>query len=158
MRTRGAPILHAVDAQPAAARRQAGAGLVEVLVAVVVLSIGLLGIAGMQLASLRSNHSAWMRSEATVRAYDIMERMRTNRDQALAGGYDIALGAAAPSGSTPRDLDLQEWKQDLAVLPSGDGAVARTVAAGSTLLTVTIQWDDSRGQLAPQQFVTVGEL
>ncbi len=148
----------AVDARPNAAHRQAGASLVEVLVAVVVLSVGLLGIAGMQLVSLRNNHSAWLRSEATMRAYDVMERMRANRDQALAGGYDIALGAAAPSGSTPRDLDLQEWKQDLSVLPSGDGAVARTVAAGQTLFTVTVQWDDSRGQLAPQQFVTVGEL
>ncbi len=150
--------MRAVDAQSAAARRQAGAGLVEVLVAVVVLSIGLLGIAGMQLVSLRNNHSAWLRSEATVRAYDIMERMRANREQALAGGYDMALGAAAPSGSTIRDLDLQEWKQDLTVLPSGDGAVARIVTPEQTLFTVTVQWDDSRGQLPPQQFVTVGEL
>lgn len=150
--------MSAADARHKAACRQAGVGLVEVLVAVVVLSIGLLGIAGMQLASLRNNHSAWLRSEATVRAYDIMERMRANRDQALAGGYDIALGDAAPGGSTIRDLDLQEWKQDLGVLPSGDGAVARAVTAGQTLFTVTIQWDDSRGQLAPQQFVTVGEL
>lgn len=130
----------------------------EVLVAVVVLSVGLLGIAGMQIASLRNNHSAWLRSEATLRAYDIMERMRTNRDQALAGGYDIALGAPAPGGSTPRDLDLQEWRQDLTVLPAGDGAVARTVVGERTLFTVTVQWDDSRGQFAPQQFVTVGDL
>jgi type IV pilus assembly protein PilV len=155
---KGEPTLPAVEHRGARACRQAGAGLVEVLVAVVVLSVGLLGVAGMQLASLRNNHSAWLRSEATVRAYDIMERMRANRDQALAGGYDIALGTAAPGGGTPRDLDLQEWKQDLTVLPSGDGAVARTVVGGQTLFTVTVQWDDSRGQFPPQQFVTAGEL
>ena len=139
-------------------RRQSGASQVEVLVAVVVLAIGLLGIAGMQLASLRSNHSAWMRSEATLRAQDIMERMRANQPAALAGGYDIAVGASAPSGATPRDLDLQEWKQNLTVLPGGDGAVARTVGGGRTLFTVTVQWDDSRGELPAQQFLAIGEL
>lgn len=138
--------------------RQAGAGLVEVLVAVLVLSVGLLGMAGAQLVSLRNNHSAWLRSEATLATYDIMDRMRANRDRALAGDYDIALGAAAPNGTTPRDIDLQEWKQNLAVLPGGDGAIARTVAAGRTLFTITVQWNDSRGELPPQQFVSVGEL
>jgi type IV pilus assembly protein PilV len=153
------PTLLAFDARgPRPSRLQRGAGLVEVLVAVIVLSIGLLGIAGMQLGSLRSNHSAWMRSEATLRAQDIMERMRANQPAALAGNYDIALGAAAPTGSTVRDLDLQEWKQDLSVLPAGDGAIARTVAGGRTRFTVTVQWDDSRGELAAQQFVAVGEL
>lgn len=139
-------------------RRQRGAGMVEVLVAVVVLAVGLLGVAGMQLGSLRSNHSAWMRSEATLRAYDMMDRMRANPTAAVNGNYDIALTAAAPTGSTTRDLDLQEWKQDLAVLPSGNGSVARTVAGGRTLFTVTVQWDDSRGELPVQQFVATGEL
>lgn len=137
---------------------QRGAGMVEVLVAVLVLAVGLLGIAGTQLVSLRNNHSAWLRSEATLRCYDILDRMRANQTTALAGNYDIALGAAPPTGSTTRDIDLQEWKQDLTVLPSGDGSVARTVASGRTLFTVTVQWDDSRGQLPAQQFAVVGEL
>lgn len=140
------------------ARRQRGAGMVEVLVAVVVLAIGLLGIAGMQLGSLRSNHSAWMRSEATLRALDIMDAMRANQAAAVNGDYDIAIGAAAPAGATTRDLDLQEWKDNLDILPAGDGAVARAVVAGRTLFTVTVQWDDSRGELAAQQFAVTGEL
>lgn len=139
-------------------RRQRGAGMVEVLVAVVVLAIGLLGIAGMQLGSLRSNHSAWMRSEATLRALDIMDAMRANQVAAVNGDYDIAIGAAAPAGATTRDLDLQEWKDNLDILPAGDGAVARAVVAGRTLFTVTVQWDDSRGELAAQQFAVTGEL
>lgn len=153
------PTLLAFDARgPRPSRLQRGAGLVEVLVAVIVLSIGLLGIAGMQLGSLRSNHSAWMRSEATLRALDIMDAMRANQVAAVNGDYDIAIGAAAPSGATTRDLDLQEWKQNLAVLPAGDGSIARTVVAGRTLFTVTVQWDDSRGELAAQQFAATGEL
>lgn len=139
-------------------RREAGATLVEVLVAVLVLSIGLLGVAGAQLASLRNNHSAWLRSEATLRAYDILDRMRANRERALAGDYDIALGAAAPAGTSIAAVDLQEWRQALARLPHGDGAIARAVNGTQTLFTVTVQWDDSRGALPAQQFVTVGEL
>lgn len=122
------------------------------------LSVGLLGVAGAQLVTLRNNHSAWLRSQATVCAYDILERMRANREQALDGDYDIGLGDPAPDGDTPRDLDLQEWRQALAALPDGDGAVARTVSGDQTLFTVTVQWDDSRGAQAPQQFVTAGEL
>ena len=62
------------------AHRSRGFTLVEVLVALVVLSIGLLGVAALQLTSLRSNHSSAMRSQATFLAYDIIDRMRANRD------------------------------------------------------------------------------
>jgi type IV pilus assembly protein PilV len=60
-----------------------GFTLLEVLVAVLVLSIGLLGLAGLQAASLRNNHSGYLRSQATILAYDYIDRMRANRDVAL---------------------------------------------------------------------------
>jgi type IV pilus assembly protein PilV len=132
--------------------------MVEVLVAVTVLAVGLLGIAGAQLMSLRNNHSAWMRSEATLRAQQIMDAMRANQAVALAGTYDMALGAAAPTGTTIRDVDLRDWKNALNVLPSGDGSISRTVAGGRTLFNVTVQWDDSRGALPVQVFAMSGEL
>ena len=65
--------------------RISGFTLLEVLVALVILSIGLLGLAGLQAASLRYNHSSYLRSQATLIAYDIVDRMRANRQEALNG-------------------------------------------------------------------------
>lgn len=150
--------------QPAA--RQRGVSLMEILVTVIVLSIGLLGLAGLQLTSLKSNNSAYLRSQATIMAKDIIDRMQANRLLTQNGGYDIAIGtaAAAPAATcdgeatdncTPADLatlDLSTWKTGLSTtLPAGDGAIARLVAGSQTRITVTIQWDDSRGEQAPVQ-------
>ncbi len=68
-----------------------GFTLVEVLVALLVLSIGLLAVASMQTNSLRSNYNALTRSKAVQGCEDILDRMRANRNAALASDYDIAL-------------------------------------------------------------------
>ncbi|MCS6948044.1 MAG: type IV pilus modification protein PilV, partial [Steroidobacteraceae bacterium] len=69
-----------------------GFTLIEALIAVLVLSIGLLGIAGLQLASLQTNSVAYQRSQATMLAYDLLDRMRANRTAALNGAYDRNYG------------------------------------------------------------------
>jgi type IV pilus assembly protein PilV len=133
--------------------RAGGFTLIEALVALVVLSIGLLGVAALQLSSLRSNHSSSLRSQATLLAYDIVDRMRANQSAATNGAYDIAL-TSTPSGGTVAGDDLVRWKQNLAnTLPSGTGAVARTGAGSATKFTVTVQWDDSRGAEPALSFV-----
>lgn len=140
-------------------QRQRGAGLIEVLVAVLVLAVGLLGVAGLQLVSLRNNHSAALRSQAVVMAYDALDRMRANRTAALTGSYAIAFTDPAPACTTVvAACDLREWKQALSTLPSGQGAITSSIVGGRTQFTVTVQWDDSRGVLAPQQFTAVSEL
>lgn len=112
------------------------------MVAVFILAIGLLGLAGLQVASLKSNHSAQLRTEAIINVYDIIDRMRINKVVAKSGGYDIALGVAAPVSAAIVDTDRAAWKAALGVaLPSGDGAIS--TATGIT--TITVQWDDSRG-------------
>lgn len=132
--------------------RQRGATLIEVLIAVLILSIGLLGLASLQVNSLRFNHSAYLRSQATILAYDITDRMRANRDAALAGTYDIIIGDAPPAGVTVAETDLQEWRALLAAqLPGGTGGVD-TVPA-TDIATVTIQWDDTRGEGVATEFV-----
>lgn len=76
--------------QPPGFRRpfaQHGATLIEVLVTLLIVSIGLLGLAGLQMSGLRSNNSAYMRTQATLQAYDIIDRMRSNKAGADAGGY-----------------------------------------------------------------------
>ena len=116
----------------------AGFSLLEVLVALVVLAVGLLGLAGLQLHSLRDNHSAFLRSQATTLAAEVIDRMQANRDQALDGEYDIAVGAD-PTGATGKALiDLQEWRAGLAALPEGDGSVA--VVDG--IVSVIVRWRD----------------
>lgn len=80
--------------------RSGGFTLIEVLVAVVVLSIGLLGVGKMVLYSARANGSAYMRSEATEQAYAVLDYMRANRTVALTHNYDIAIGAARAAART----------------------------------------------------------
>lgn len=63
-------------------RRQHGFTLIEVLVSLIVLAIGLLGLAQLQARGLKFNQDAYARSQATVLAYEMIDRMRANRDNA----------------------------------------------------------------------------
>jgi type IV pilus assembly protein PilV len=69
-------------------RRHSGFTLIEVLVTVVVVSIGLLGLAGLQINGLRANMSSEARSKATLMASDIIERMRANPVGVADNAYD----------------------------------------------------------------------
>lgn len=141
--------------------RQAVAGftLLEVLVALVVLSIGLLGLSGLQTTGLRGSHSAMLRSEATILANDILDRMRANRGAALAGTYNISFGATASSAAcsvncTPAQVaaaDLFQWRSYIERLPGGQGQVS--VASG--VATISVQWVDDRSGATSNPFVTV---
>jgi type IV pilus assembly protein PilV len=129
------------------ASKAGGFTLVETLVALVVLCIGLLGVAALQLMSLRSNHGSAMRTQATFLAYDIVDRMRANRTAALAGNYNVALGTT-PAGGTVAGNDLVAWKQNIArTLPAVDNAGTPEFADGAVqqagdIFTVTIRWND----------------
>jgi type IV pilus assembly protein PilV len=134
------------------------------LIALVILSVGTLGIAAMMAVSLKNKNSAYSRAQASDLAYTILDRMRANRATAIQHGYDIALGAAPvnpPSGGcvgiaadcSPdqiANLDLTQWKYSLAgILPSGDGSVRTAGLNQMTEVTITIQWNDRRsGQAA----------
>ncbi len=129
-----------------------GFSLVEALVTASVLAIGLLGLAALQMTSTKNIYSAEKRSDATMLANDIIDRMRANRPAAEVGSYDIAIGGAAPAGAAIANSDLREWKTRLAgSLPSGDGSISRN----ADIVTVAIQWDDSHGLdgETTQQFV-----
>ena len=145
--------------------RHNGFTLVEVLVALVVLSIGLLGIGKLVMFSSRANDSAYMRSQATALAYSILDEMRANKQDAVNGLYTVNTGAYGNPGFTcnaatpctaPGQLaqyDLYRWKTAMgAALPSGDGTVATVqsadpiTAAPITLATITVQWNDAVAQ------------
>ncbi len=130
--------------------KQSGFTLLEVLVAMIVLSIGLLGLSGLQTTSVRSNHSAFLRSQATTLTMDIMDRMRANRDGAVAGSYNInyATPATSPgcslncSNGQVAQRDLFEWRSFVERLPGGESEV--TVSSAG-VAEVKIRWSDNRG-------------
>lgn len=124
-------------------RKVRGFTLVEALVALLALSIGLLGVAALQMTGLRNNLSASFRSQATYMAYDIVDRMRANRSNAAA--YNLALGATPGTGSIAGS-DLTAWRNNLATtLPSGTGSVRVVNVNGLNTVLIVVQWDDSRG-------------
>lgn len=126
-------------------KRQHGFSLIEVLVTMLVVSIGLLGIAGLIVTSMKNNHSAQSRSQASVLANDIIDRMRANRSVAEASPspYQIGLGAVADATMGVPGADLAQWQAALAAgVPSGQGAVQFDPATKN--VTVTVQWNDTR--------------
>jgi type IV pilus assembly protein PilV len=151
------------DCRPAVARRAAGFTIGEVLVSLVILSIGLLGIAKLVLYSAHSNDSAYLRSQATQLAYEILDNMRANPTAVAAGNYNTTLAAAAsppgfsclntncPIASNLALYDIYIWKSRLAAgatggaLPSGQGSVTLT-STNPLVATIVVQWDDTAAQ------------
>lgn len=126
-------------------KRQRGTTMLEVLVALLVLSIGLLGLATLQANGVRFNHSAYLRTQSALLMYDIIDSMRANATVARDSNcYVVALSAsAAGSCNSVASADVTRWKTSLAnQLPSGDGAVAQKGGTVGTVYTVTVQWQD----------------
>jgi len=137
--------------------QQRGFTLVELLVAVVIISVGLLGLAGLQAIGLKNNMSALHRTQASILAMDMIDRMRANRTAALANLYDIGLTGSPSSSNAMAKKDQTAWRDNLSTtLPSGTGAI--DCATANPICTITIQWDDSRGAGAAQQFLMSTEL
>lgn len=123
-------------------RSPRGFSLIEVLVSIVVLSVGLLGVAALQISGLRVGQSSFYRAQAAQLATDMADRLRANAGQARS--CELALGEATPaSPANTCERDLAEWRGRLLALPGGSGAV--DVDLASNLVTITVQWDDSRG-------------
>ncbi|HHM04228.1 MAG TPA: type IV pilus modification protein PilV [Gammaproteobacteria bacterium] len=131
--------------------RQSGFTLFEVLIAVLILSIGLLGIAGLQTASLKSNHSAYQRSQAALLAYDMIDRMRANQTGVAAGAYNDLDGSSSDPGcissgcsaAAMAQYDDYQWGTAISqLLPAGKGKVSG--AGTGSVFTVTVMWDDDQ--------------
>ena len=128
----------------AALHFQRGVGLVEVMVAVLVLSIGLLGLAGLQVRTLRNSQSALERGVAVIETHAIVDAMRADRVKAMSDDFDIALGAPAPTAGTSfADVVLTGWRANL-IASLGEGATG-SVACNAADCMIVIQWNDSRG-------------
>lgn len=158
---------------------QSGFTLIELLVSTIVLSVGLLGLAQLEIFSMRHSHGAYLRSQATHLAQDISDRMRANIQGVDNDDYELMLfparvaGCLDPGvGCSPTEMaknDAFDWRFNLSnTLPSGQGIVCldsspqdgtRVAAHGcdgvGTLYAIKIWWDEDRdGGPNLRRFVT----
>ncbi len=114
--------------------RQRGVTLIEILITLLVLAIGLLGLAAIQGFSLKAGHTSYLRTQATNFAYEVADHARANRSAVLA------------SGNVP-NADL--WTSRAAeLLPSG----VVTTNVNTDQITVTITWLDDRDEAENASF------
>jgi type IV pilus assembly protein PilV len=137
--------------------RQAGFSIMEGMITLLVVSVGLLGLAGLQNKGIQFNQVGYMRTQAALVANDIADRMRANWQAALNTDYDIAFGeqaATAPNCSTQNctqdqlaKYDVEQWKNTMkANLPGGDGSINLNAAIPS--VTITVYWDELRANVS----------
>lgn len=130
-------------------RLQQGFTLLEVLIAMVILSIGLLGIAALQGLGLRSSQGAYLTSQAGLLAYDMADRIRANPETVVSYNGVVADACPDPVPTTPLlAADLAEWACSVTtLLPNGEGRITgvETVVPGIgtiTTYTITLEWED----------------
>lgn len=138
-------------------RKQSGVGLIEVLVTMLVLAVGLLGIAALQNSALRFSHTAAMESQAQFLIRDVVDSMRlTNAPQQFLTSFGNAVPAAptdckTTNCSTANALaawSLEQWINNVrALLPNGDAEI-RLVNAAAKTYEISIRYDDLRGEAA----------
>ena len=131
--------------------KQNGFGLIEALIAVLVLAIGLLGLATLQAQGLRNNNSAYFRTQASIQISSMLDTMRVDLAAARAGDYNIDMRDdsdeecedeeqidpdAIASNAEQRVYDWKEMLRD--VLPYGDGAIS----CSNSGCSVAVRWDD----------------
>lgn len=165
--------IHTLTPQPQVlpVRTDSGFSLIEVLVALLVLSIGLLGLAMLQVQGMRFTADSYQRSQATILAYDLMDRMRANKVGADAGAYcltvpapavtctttapPVAVTCATSGGCTTKEdlakYDITQWyalqKSSLNVNTTTYSSISRTqvvMPSGNSVwqYTITMRWFD----------------
>lgn len=116
---------------------QEGMSLIEVLVALLILTVGILGAAAVQVNALKYTDSSRMTSQASFIAYDMMDRIRAN----AAADYTVT----PPTSGNPkvaRDQDLYDFTRNIAGF--GGKTATGSISLNQRVYTITITWDDSR--------------
>lgn len=155
--------------------RSCGFSLLEVLISIVVVAIGLLGVAGLQIAAIKLADTAQMRTSGAALVSNITERMRSNSSKV--SSYALSYGVIPAAGGTQAQQDLAQWRTAIAVLPNGDASIsvapdpacpALPITSGyraCSLVTVNVRWSETRhsrssaaGQAAPVVFTATTRI
>lgn len=163
-------------------KKQSGVGLIEILISVVLLSIGFLAAAKMQIEGMRNSQSAYYQSQAYFLAADIIDRMRANLRGVREGHYDAGNMSSTASSAgcdtsssicTPEQIaqqDLYNWSAHVHVLdqytgdeildftPALPGTVTgtiRPVAGSNGVLQVTLSWTEIINNVNSTETLTV---
>jgi type IV pilus assembly protein PilV len=142
---------------------ESGEILIEVLIAILILGVGLLGVAAMQATALRNNGSAMQRSQAATQVQTIFEAMRANRTGVLSGDYVTARACAAPSGASLAKVDVANWIGGLQPTLGSSAcgtiscAAATSVGIATRTCTATVDWDDSHASNGSSNGMTAGD-
>ncbi|MEZ5534377.1 MAG: type IV pilus modification protein PilV [Thiolinea sp.] len=119
-------------------QRQSGLNLVEILVAALILSVGLLSLAGLQVASLKSTQNATQKQQASFMIHELFERMRANREAVIDGDYNTA--GVSCSGTVPDCMGgtacsaAQIAVYDLYTVQCGENTASATNSGAGTQL------------------------
>jgi type IV pilus assembly protein PilV len=139
---------------------QIGTSLIEVMIAVLIMSIGLLGVAAMQATALKNSQSALERSQAVIESYAILDAIRVNQEEGRNGSYTRAMTCAAPMGADLVNADIGRWITSMKASLGADACGAINCVAATRTCTVTVRWNDSRGTggNSAQEVATVGRI
>ena len=140
--------------------QQQGFSIIEVLISVLVISIGLLGMAGLQTTGIQQSHNSYLKTQASMLAYDMADRMRSNLQGVADGRYNSIDSSSSPVGSEPTCVtdgnpctaqqmaqsDVYNWTN-----PDAEGSIGATLPLGqgmvandSGVFTITVLWDENR--------------
>lgn len=137
--------------------KQRGFSLIEVLVALTIIAVALLGAAGIQLRAMQLGQGSLLRTQAILLADDLVERMEANKTASTGSGlYVVAETSTAPatlpacttscSATAMAALDLYQWQNLVpTLLPQSTWAVRQTVNGNPSTYEITLKWVDSRG-------------
>lgn len=138
-----AEVLNGSASDFAAGHRQSGVSLLEVMIAVLVLAVGVLGAASLQLNAIRYSASAGHSTQAALTARDMLDRMRANPSALASYGAASVAGACAVNsgGVSIAAQDMADFVQAVTcALPSATASIA---IAGDRA-TVSISWSEAR--------------
>lgn len=128
--------------------------MLEILITLVIISIALLGTAGLQVYAMRVNQGGQFRTQAVFLASDMAERMEANKAAAVAGNYVLALtstssvaatncAAAACDSTNLASWDISQWGQAIfGLLPQATWQITQTTAGNPSTYSIVINWTD----------------
>lgn len=145
------------DSHFSAGKRQQGVGLIEVMVSVLILAVGMLGIAAMQTITLKNVGASAYRTQATLQIYSMLDIIRANRD--TLGAYNTNIYTDGPGNGAPGTL--AGWLDGLKTTVAPDAKGQVVCNADTMTCSVGVQWSDARatgGSSVPTEINITSQL